>query len=245
MCSSDLTQPTMYAAIREHAGVRSLYARKLVEAGVVTEAVVDKMVDDYRAVLDEGRKTNEAALGMIGNQYTVDWTRYHAGSSADTSGAAVPESELNRLSGLINTVPANFKLHPRVQRIMEDRRKMAAGEIGCDWGFAENLAYATLLAANYHVRLIGQDSRRGTFFHRHAALIEQTTGEALVPLTQVSADPRAFMITDSLLSEEAVLGFEYGYSLTEPMALTMWEAQFGDFANGAQVVVDQIGRAHV
>jgi 2-oxoglutarate dehydrogenase E1 component len=233
------TQPTMYAAIREHAGVRTLYARKLVEGGVATQEAVDKMADDYRAALDEGRKTNEAALGMIGNQYTVDWSRYSAASPTDTSGAIVPEGELKRLANLINTVPANFKLHGRVQRIMEDRRRMAAGEIGCDWGFAENLAYATLLAANYHVRIIGQDSRRGTFFHRHAALIEQTTGEALVPLTHVATDPRAFMIADSLLSEEAVLGFEYGYSTTAPDTLAIWEGQFGDFVNGAQVVIDQ------
>jgi 2-oxoglutarate dehydrogenase E1 component len=229
----------MYAAIREHAGVRVLYARKLLESGVATQEAADKMADDYRAALDEGRKTNEAALGMIGNQYTVDWTRYYTASPADTTGASVPEAELKRLAGLINTVPANHKLHPRVQRIMDERRKMAAGEVGCDWGFAENLAYATLLAANFHVRLIGQDSRRGTFFHRHAALIEQTTGEAFVPLAHVASDPRAFMVADSLLSEEAVLGFEYGYSTTAPDTLVIWEGQFGDFVNGAQVVIDQ------
>jgi 2-oxoglutarate dehydrogenase E1 component len=231
------TQPTMYAAIREHAGVRTLYARKLLESGVVTQEVVDKLADDYRSALDEGRKTNEAALGMIGNQYTVDWSRYYTAS--DTTGAGVPETELDRLAGLINTVPENHKLHPRVQRIMDERRRMAAGEVGCDWGFAENLAYATLLAADFRVRLIGQDSRRGTFFHRHAALIEQTTGEAFVPLAHVASDPRAFMIADSLLSEEAVLGFEYGYSTTAPDTLVIWEGQFGDFVNGAQVVIDQ------
>ena len=233
------TQPTMYAAIREHAGVRTLYARKLLESGVATQETADKMADDYRAALDEGRKTNEAALGMIGNQYTVDWSRYYTASPSDTTGAGVPATELKRLAGLINTVPANHKLHPRVQRIMDERRRMAAGEVGCDWGFAESLAYATLLAANFHVRLIGQDSRRGTFFHRHAALIEQTTGEAFVPLAHVASDPRAFMIADSLLSEEAVLGFEYGYSTTSPDTLVIWEGQFGDFVNGAQVVIDQ------
>jgi 2-oxoglutarate dehydrogenase E1 component len=233
------TQPTMYAAIREHAGVRTLYARKLLEAGVATQEAADKMADDYRAALDEGRKTNEAALGMIGNQYTVDWSRYYTASPTDSTGAGVPETELKRLAGLINTVPADYKLHSRVQRIMDERRKMAAGEVGCDWGFAENLAYATLLAANFHVRLIGQDSRRGTFFHRHAALIEQTTGEAFVPLAHVASDPRAFMVADSLLSEEAVLGFEYGYSTTSPDTLVIWEGQFGDFVNGAQVVIDQ------
>jgi 2-oxoglutarate dehydrogenase E1 component len=233
------TQPTMYNAIREHPSTRTLYARKLIEAGVSTQEGVDKMADDYRTALDEGRNPNQAALGMIGNQYTVDWSRYTQASLNDSVNTGLPEAELQRLAGLINTVPPSHKLHSRVQRIMEDRRRMAAGEIGCDWGFAESLAYASLLAANFHVRLIGQDSRRGTFFHRHAALIDQTTGDAYTPLAHVGTDPRAFMIADSLLSEEAVLGFEYGYSTTSPDTLVIWEGQFGDFVNGAQVVIDQ------
>jgi 2-oxoglutarate dehydrogenase E1 component len=233
------TQPTMYAAIREHPSVRVLYARKLIEAGTVTQEAVDKMADDYRAALDEGRKTNEAALGMIGNQYTVDWSRYHQAGLNDSVNTGLPDAELNRLATLITTVPEGLKLHPRVQRIMEERVRMAQGEVGCDWGFAENLAYASLVAADFYVRLIGQDSRRGTFFHRHAALIDQTSGEAYVPLTHISSDPRAFTVADSLLSEEAVLGFEYGYSTTSPDTLVIWEGQFGDFVNGAQVVIDQ------
>jgi 2-oxoglutarate dehydrogenase E1 component len=233
------TQPMMYAAIREHPSTRTLYARKLVETGVATQEMIDQMADGYRTALDEGRNPNQAALGMIGNQYTVDWSRYHQASLADSVNTALPEPELHRLIGIVNTVPPHLKLHPRVQRVVDDRRKMAAGEAGCDWGFAENLAYASLLAANYHVRLIGQDSRRGTFFHRHAALIDQNTGDAYVPLAHVAADPRACTVTDSLLSEEAVLGFEYGYSTTSPDTLVIWEAQFGDFANGAQVVIDQ------
>ncbi|HWN39205.1 MAG TPA: 2-oxoglutarate dehydrogenase E1 component, partial [Gammaproteobacteria bacterium] len=233
------TQPTMYNAIREHASTRALYARKLIGESVVTQPDVDKMADDYRAALDEGRNPNRAALGMIGNQYTVDWSRYHQASLNDSVTTGLQEAELQRLAGIINTVPPAHKLHPRVQRIMEDRRRMAAGEVGCDWGFAESLAYASLLAANFHVRLIGQDSRRGTFFHRHAALIDQTTGDAYTPLSHVATDPRAFMVADSLLSEEAVLGFEYGYSTTSPDTLVIWEGQFGDFVNGAQVVIDQ------
>jgi 2-oxoglutarate dehydrogenase E1 component len=233
------TQPTMYAAIREHPSTRALYARKLIQSGAATQESVEKLADDYRAALDEGRNPNQAALGMIGNQYTVDWSRYQEASLNDSVKTGLPDAELARLAGLINTVPAGHKLHGRVQRIMEDRRKMAAGEVGCDWGFAENLAYASLLAADFHVRLIGQDSRRGTFFHRHAALIDQVTGEAFTPLAHVASDPRAFTIADSLLSEEAVLGFEYGYSTTSPDTLCIWEGQFGDFVNGAQVVIDQ------
>jgi 2-oxoglutarate dehydrogenase E1 component len=233
------TQPVMYNAIREHPSVRTLYARKLAESGVVTPEKTEQLAEGYRNALDEGRNPNQAALGMIGNQYTVDWSRYTQASLSDSVATALPEAEIARLSAIVNTVPADLKLHPRVQRIVEDRRRMAAGEIGLDWGFAETLAYASLLAANYHVRLIGQDSRRGTFFHRHAALIDQNTGEAFVPLAHVAADPRALTITDSLLSEEAVLGFEYGYSTTSPDTLVIWEGQFGDFVNGAQVVIDQ------
>ncbi|HUL81142.1 MAG TPA: 2-oxoglutarate dehydrogenase E1 component, partial [Gammaproteobacteria bacterium] len=233
------TQPVMYSAIREHAGVRTLYGRKLAEAGAVAPDAIEQLADNYRKALDEGRNPNQAALGMIGNQYTVDWTRYTQASLGDSIATALPEPELRRLAALVNTVPADLKLHSRVQRIVEDRRKMAAGELGSDWGFAETLAYASLLAANFNVRLIGQDSRRGTFFHRHAALIDQTTGEAYVPLAHIGADPRALTIADSLLSEEAVLGFEYGYSTTSPDTLVIWEAQFGDFVNGAQVVIDQ------
>jgi 2-oxoglutarate dehydrogenase E1 component len=233
------TQPVMYSAIREHPSTRTLYGRKLAEGGVVTSEQIEELAEGYRNALDEGRNPNQVALGMIGNQYTVDWSRYHQASLGDSVATGLPEAEIARLAGVVNTVPAEIKLHPRVQRIMDDRRRMAAGEVGCDWGFAETLAYASLLSADFHVRLIGQDSRRGTFFHRHAALIDQTTGDAYVPLAHVASDPHALTITDSLLSEEAVLGFEYGYSTTSPDTLVIWEGQFGDFVNGAQVVIDQ------
>ncbi len=233
------TQPVMYNAIREHPSVRTLYSRKLVEQGVVSAETVEQMADGYRDALDEGRNPNQAALGMIGNQYTVDWSRYQQAALGDSVAMGLPDAEVQRLAALINTVPEHFKLHPRVQRIVDDRHRMAVGELGIDWGFAENLAYASLLAANFHVRLIGQDSRRGTFFHRHAALMNQADGEAFVPLEHVSSNAHAFTVTDSLLSEEAVLGFEYGYSTTSPDSLVIWEAQFGDFVNGAQVVIDQ------
>jgi 2-oxoglutarate dehydrogenase E1 component len=233
------TQPVMYRTIRDHPTVLATYTGKLVEEGTVSEAEARKLEEDYRDCLDEGRNTNENALGMIGNQYTVDWTRYYGiqlGSSADTS---VREAKLHELAGALVTMPSNFKLHNRVERIVADRRKMLAGDQLIDWGFAENLAYASLLAENYHIRLIGQDSRRGTFFHRHATLFDRNDGTEFTPLEHIGTDKRAFTIADSLLSEEAVLGFEYGYSTTAPDSLVVWEAQFGDFANGAQVVIDQ------
>ncbi|WP_428103338.1 2-oxoglutarate dehydrogenase E1 component [Candidatus Rariloculus sp.] len=233
------TQPLMYAAIRDHESVRARYGRELVDSGVTSDEEQRELADAYRRCLDDGRNTNEAALGMIGNQHTVDWSQYHGslfGARVDTS---VPDAELQRLASLVNAVPEDFRLNPRVERIVEDRRRMAAGEIRLDWGFAESLAYASLLAENYHVRLIGQDSRRGTFFHRHAAFHDMDNGDVLIPLSHIVANPGAFTMADSLLSEEAVLGFEYGYSTTAPDCLVIWEAQFGDFANGAQVVIDQ------
>ena len=233
------TQPRMYAAIRNRESVRERYGRKLLESGVMSDFAQRELADVYRRCLDEGRNTNEAALGMIGNQHTVDWRQYKEAPLGARANTKVPKAELERLAEIVNAVPKSFRLHPRVARIVADRRQMAAGELPLDWGFAESLAYASLLAENYHVRLVGQDSRRGTFFHRHAAFHDTDSGEALTPLSRVVANPGAFTIADSLLSEEAVLGFEYGYSTTAPDCLVIWEAQFGDFANGAQVVIDQ------
>jgi 2-oxoglutarate dehydrogenase E1 component len=233
------TQPAMYAAIRKHPSVRAIYGRKLIEQGAVDDEDLERGADEYRQLLDEGRNANPAALGMIGNQYTVDWSRYQAAVLGDSIDTAVPATEIARLAGIVTAVPDGFKLHPRVNRIIEDRHRMVAGELDLDWGFAETMAYATLLAEGYHVRLVGQDSRRGTFFHRHAALMDQNSGDEWIPLAQVAGDARALTLTDSLLSEEAVLAFEYGYSTTAPDCLGVWEAQFGDFANGAQVVIDQ------
>jgi 2-oxoglutarate dehydrogenase E1 component len=136
-------------------------------------------------------------------------------------------------------VPEGFELHPRVEKVWEERRKMAQGDQLANWGFAENLAYATLVDAGIPVRLSGQDCGRGTFFHRHAKVHDQRTGEAYTPLQHVGEHQGAFIAIDSILSEEAVLGYEYGFATAEPNAMTLWEAQFGDFANGAQVVIDQ------
>jgi 2-oxoglutarate dehydrogenase E1 component len=233
------TQPLMYAAIRKHPTVLKIYGDKLVEAGVVSDAERERLGDDYRERLDRGDSATDMALGMIGNQYTVDWTQFGNASLEDFVDTRVPAREIRRLAGMVNDIPEGFALNARVKRIVEDRTRMAKGELPLDWGFAESLAYATLLTEQFNVRLIGQDSRRGTFFHRHAAFHDGKTGEVLVPLERVSDRPRAFTVADSLLSEEAVMAFEYGYSTTSPDCLVIWEGQFGDFANGAQVVIDQ------
>jgi len=232
------TQPIMYQTIRRHPTTRAIYGQRLVERGVLAAADIEAAAQQYRDCLDQGRSPNEDCLGMIGNQFTTDWSRFGAAliEPADT---AVSRKELDRLGDLVTRIPEDFKLHPRVQRVVDDRRRMAAGQLEIDWGYAETLAYASLLAENFHVRLIGQDSRRGTFFHRHATFFNQHDGRSVTPLESVATSPDAVTIGDSLLSEEAVLGFEYGYSTTAPDSLVIWEAQFGDFANGAQVVIDQ------
>ena len=233
-----VTQPVMYNRIRKHPTTRTLYGRKLVAAGDLSESELKSMEQDYRVCLDEGRSPNEDCLGMIGNEFTVDWASYQG--TLDTAvDTRISLSELRRLGALINTVPRGWKLHPRLQRIVSDRVRMAAGELSLDWGFAESLAYGSILDAGLNVRLIGQDCRRGTFFHRHASFVNQADGEVFVPLEHVTPRNGALTVGDSLLSEEAVLGFEYGYSTASPDCLVIWEAQFGDFANGAQVVIDQ------
>ena len=233
-----VTQPVMYNRIRKHPTTRALYGNRLLANGDLSESELRSMEDNYRTCLDEGRSPNEDCLGMIGNEFTVDWGRYQGTleTAVDTS---ISLSELRRLGALINTVPKGWKLHPRVQRIVSDRLRMAAGDLSLDWGFAECLAYGSILDAGLNVRLIGQDSRRGTFFHRHASFVNQADGNVFVPLESVTPRTGAFTVGDSLLSEEAVLGFEYGYSTASPDCLVIWEAQFGDFANGAQVVIDQ------
>jgi 2-oxoglutarate dehydrogenase E1 component len=233
------TQPQMYQVIRKHPTTRQIYLRRLVEAGVIEEPEAERLADTYRERLDQGRPLPQAVLGMIGNEYTVDWSRYRKGDWDDPVDTAVPEPECRLLFPELTRIPAGFTLHPQVARIVQDRNRMAAGELPMDWGFAEMLAYASLLKAGFRIRLTGQDSRRGTFFHRHAVVHDQATGEVHVFLENLSERQGAFMVTDSLLSEEAVLGFEYGYSTTNPEYLVIWEAQFGDFVNGAQVVIDQ------
>ncbi|HEU0224631.1 MAG TPA: 2-oxoglutarate dehydrogenase E1 component [Steroidobacteraceae bacterium] len=233
------TQPLMYQAIRRHPTARQIYGRQLEQDGLLDEGQAAQMAEDYRRGLDEGRPQARAFAGTSGNRYTVDWTRHLSADWSEAPATGVAPERLRALAAQLTTVPAGFMLHPRVARVVEDRRRMYADEAPLDWGAAETLAYATLLADGVHVRLCGQDSARGTFFHRHAVWHDQSSGRTHLPLAQVAAGKARLDVIDSVLSEEAVLGFEYGYSTTDPEALVIWEGQFGDFANGAQVIIDQ------
>jgi 2-oxoglutarate dehydrogenase E1 component len=233
------TQPEMYRVIRQRPTARRLYADRLVAAGVLTEEQVESMYEQYRAGLDEGRPQARASLGLIGNKFTVDWSAYAQVDWTERVGTGVEIARLRAVGERITQVPPDFKLQARVAQVMASRRRMIEGEQPLDWGCAETLAYATLLEDGFSVRLSGQDSGRGTFFHRHAVLHDQETGAVWVPLQHVAERQPRVQVIDSVLSEEAVMGFEYGYATTEPAALVLWEAQYGDFANGAQVIIDQ------
>jgi 2-oxoglutarate dehydrogenase E1 component len=233
------TQPGMYRTIRQHPSARRLYADRLIGAGVLSEADAAGMYEQYRAGLDEGRPQARASLGMIGNKYTVNWTNYAQADWTEPVPTGVELAQLRALGAALTRVPEGFGLHPRVAQLVNNRRKMLAGELPLDWGCAETLAYGTLVADGFGVRLTGQDSGRGTFFHRHAVLHDQNTDATWIPLQHLAAGQPRVQVIDSVLSEEAVLGFEYGYATTEPGSLTVWEAQYGDFVNGAQVIIDQ------
>ncbi len=232
------TQPLMYQVIRKKPTVRQLYADKLSKEGVLSAADAAAMMEQYRSGLDEGKPQARAALGLIGNPYTVDWSEY-LGADWEAVKTGVDMARLRVLGKAITSYPTDWTLHPRVLAIMQAREKMVNGDLALDWGCAENLAYASLIQDGYPVRLTGQDSGRGTFFHRHAVLHDQLTGRVYLPLQHLATSQPKFSVIDSVLSEEAVLGFEYGFSTTEPRCLTIWEAQFGDFCNGAQVIIDQ------
>ena len=238
-----VTQPLMYTKISQHPGTRSLYAEKLVAQGVVGPDEPDEMIKDYRDTLDEAKETVSPVLSNFKSKFAVDWAPFLNSKWTDHADTHVPLDELKRLSERITFVPDDFKLHPTVARVIESRKQMAEGKVPVDWGMAETLAYATLLSNGYDVRLSGQDSGRGTFAHRHAVLHDQERERwdegSYIPLQNIGKDQGDFVVIDSVLSEEAVLGFEYGFSTAEPNALVIWEAQFGDFANGAQVVMDQ------
>lgn len=234
-----VTQPMMYKQVKSQDTVRTKYARKLVNEGSITDKEVEQLMQDYRDGLDKGQNVAVSTLGMVGNEYTVDWSPYRGTEWDVTVDTGVPVETIRRLSDEMLDFPEGFELHKRVQRIMSDRRKMAQGATPADWGFAENMAYATLLEDGYSVRFSGQDSGRGTFFHRHALIVNQKNGDLHIPLQKLKEGRGSFTINDTLLSEEGVLGYEYGYSTAEPNSLVIWEAQYGDFCNGAQVLIDQ------
>ncbi|TGD75358.1 2-oxoglutarate dehydrogenase E1 component [Mangrovimicrobium sediminis] len=234
-----VTQPAMYKAIRSHKTTRDLYAARLVADGVVTEKEDTFLVERYRESLDRGEPLVSSLVSEPNKTLFVDWSPYLGHHWTDEADTAIDLHKLQTLAHDINVAPESFPLQRQVSKILEDRRKMAAGATPVNWGFAETMAYATLLEAGYPVRITGQDVGRGTFSHRHAVLHNQKDESIHIPLQHIAPDQAPFVIYDSLLSEEAVLAFEYGYSTTMPKGLVIWEAQFGDFANGAQVVIDQ------
>jgi 2-oxoglutarate dehydrogenase E1 component len=233
------TQPIMYKKIRKLKTTRKLYAEKLVEEGVMTAEDAAAMEQDYQKLLEAGEVVSRPMATDAHYSYTHQWNQFHGRSWDIPCKTAVSLDRIRFCNDRMQRLPPGFELHPRVAKVMDNRRKMAAGALPLDWGFAENMAYATLLMEQYQVRLTGQDVGRGTFVHRHGILHNQIDNSTYIPLNHLDKDQGRMQIYDSLLSEAGVLGFEYGYSSTMPNTLVIWEAQFGDFANGAQVVIDQ------
>ncbi len=235
------TQPLMYRDIRGLPTTRELYAQRLAGMDIVTQEMSDQMVTSYRDLLDAGKSVTPTVMlhQPINAMVAVNWKSYLGYQWDEPCDTTVPLEALTALAARLQKLPIGFEPHPRVAKIIDDRRKMAAGAMPVDWGFAESLAYAALLNDGYPIRISGQDSERGTFFHRHAVLHDQHNGEVHVPLQHICKSQSRFLVIDSLLSEEAVLAFEYGYATTDPESLCIWEAQYGDFANVAQVVIDQ------
>ena len=235
------TQPVMYSTIRQLKTTPSLYADKLINEQLLSENDAEKIAHAYRDDLDAGYCVVPNMLDNTSHSYFhgVDWDRFDKTFSRTYFETNITLAEIKQLAEALDTLPDEFELHPRVAKIKSDRLKMSVGAKPIDWGFAEVMAYASLVGAGYNVRLSGQDCGRGTFFHRHAVFHNQLKAEAYVPLRNLADDQGNFLVIDSLLSEEAVLAFEYGYASADPASLVIWEAQFGDFANGAQVVIDQ------
>jgi len=234
------TQPMMYKIIRGLQTTRQKYADDLVKRGVIEPDYPQILMDEYRRKLDDGEQVADVESHPRSNKHAAKWQNFDHGGGYHGSGieTGVDADEIRHLGEQMTQLPDGFVLHPRVKKIIDDRKQMAAGKMRLDWGFCETLAYATLIRTGTGLRLVGQDSGRGTFFHRHAVLHNQVDGSVYTPLEQI--DPQIDVhIIDSLLSEEAVMGFEYGYATAAPETLVIWEAQFGDFANGAQVVIDQ------
>lgn len=237
-----LTQPLMYKKIAVHPGTRKLFADKLAAQGL-GESLGDDLVKSYRAALDSGKRLSEPVLSNFRAKYTVDWSPFIGKKWTDAGDTAIPMAEWKRLATKISSIPDSVTPHNLVKKVLDDRAAMGRGDLPVDWGMGEHMAFASLVASGYPVRLSGEDCGRGTFTHRHAVIHDQNrekwdTG-TYVPLQNVAEGQAPFVVIDSILSEEAVLAFEYGYASNDPNTMVIWEAQFGDFANGAQVVIDQ------
>ncbi|GGH56549.1 2-oxoglutarate dehydrogenase subunit E1 [Comamonas phosphati] len=237
-----LTQPLMYKKIGAHPGTRKLYADKLAAQGL-GDTLGDDMVKAYRAAMDEGRHTVDPVLTNFKSKYAVDWSPFVGKTWTDAGDTAIPLAEWKRVAEKITSIPDTVAPHALVKKVYDDRAAMGRGDVNVDWGMGEHMAFASLVASGYSVRLSGEDCGRGTFTHRHAVIHDQKREKwdegTYIPLQNVADNQAPFTVIDSILSEEAVLGFEYGYASNDPNTLVVWEAQFGDFANGAQVVIDQ------
>lgn len=232
------TQPLMYKAIKALPVPYAIYAERLVKDGIIKNEEEKKLADAYRDALDTGKSVVEIAQASV-YEFTANWEPFIGTEWTKKVNTSIPLKRLQQIESKLETLPAGFTVQAQVKKMLDTQKKMTAGEVPLQWGYAETLAYASLLDEGFPIRLCGQDAGRGTFSHRHAVLNDQNSGEVYIPLSHVSATQAQINIVDSLLSEEAVLAFEYGYASTEPNFLVLWEAQFGDFANGAQVVIDQ------
>jgi 2-oxoglutarate dehydrogenase E1 component len=233
------TQPLMYHQIKNHKRPRELYIQQLLDEGLIRQEQASQLWHSYRELMDQGKRVVKIAPKGLVHVRRANWAPFYNQQwnvSADTS---VDETIAKGIARKIFELPEGFDLQKQVKMILQNRQKMAEGEKAMDWGFAELMAYATLVTEGYPVRLTGQDTQRGTFGHRHAILCDQNTGQAFFPLKHINSNQSQFQVYNSLLSEVGAMGFEYGYATAEPNALVIWEAQFGDFANGAQVIIDQ------
>ena len=238
-----LTQPMMYKAVSKHPGTRALYADKLVKEGVITAEEAEGYIQDYRAALDRGEHVEQTRLTDYESKHRVDWSKYQGQDWREQVESGLSAGDIKRLADKFTETPDNFALHNTAKRVLEARKAMAVGEQDVDWGMAETLAYASLVTNGTAVRISGEDSGRGTFSHRHAVLHDQNREKwddgVYIPLRHMSEHQASFLVIDSILNEEAVMAYEYGFACSAPDKLTIWEAQFGDFANGAQVAIDQ------
>ena len=233
------TQPLMYEKIKSHPSTLKVYGKKLIDEKTISEQEFNAQIKDFKNLLDEQYKSAKNYQPKL-KWFEGTWSRYKPEKGKDRRGnSGVNSEKLRIISEKINKIPAEINIHKTIKKILELRRQSVESGQGIDWSSAESLAFGSLLEEGYPVRLVGQDSGRGTFSQRHSVLRNQTDNSRYVPLNNISKNQKNFEIVDSFLSELAVLGFEYGYSMVEPNTLTLWEAQFGDFANGAQVVIDQ------